>query len=725
VPERRIHFHPFALDLVNECLWKGPDVIRLRPKAFAVLEHLASRPGELVTKEHLIGAVWQGTFVGDAVLKVAIRQIREALSDSPKSPRFIETAHRRGYRFIAAMGPEIDIAGRRQETAGPSPSSPTAVRAEILRGFVGREPALARLHTWFQQVRQGEPKIVFVTGEAGIGKTTLLDTFVRTVARDESVRVCAGQCLEQYGMSEAYLPVFDAMRELARAHPHLVDQLRAHAPMWLMEMPSLVTAADREAFRREAVGATRERMLREMGEALDTLTERTPLLLILEDLHWSDLSTLDLIAYIARRRRAAHLMIVGTYRPAELIPSGHPLRTVKQELLARQLCDELPLEYLTEPAVAEHLDARFPAHQLPRELATLIHERTDGNPLFMVNTIDHLIAERLIEPSAGVWRMTVALDALKPGVPDSIRQLIDAQVGRLDARDQRILEAASAAGAAFQVPVVAAALDEPADDVDGRCEAMSVRHQFIRECGVQVLPNGQVAGRYGFVHAVYRHVLYERVSAARRVQLHRRIAERVEVIYGDGAQELAAELAMHFERGADPLRAAAYLQQAAVNATHRSAYREAIALSRRGLELLGTLPDEDERARLELRLQITLGVPLIATEGYAASDVGDVYTRARHLCERLRMPVEVSQVVWGLWTFHALKAELSTALGLANELLELGRRGSVSASPCAATGRWRSPACTGATSLMRSSISNVRVRCSKQMMTGIPALPTR
>jgi DNA-binding winged helix-turn-helix (wHTH) protein/predicted ATPase len=676
VPERRIHFHPFALDLVNECLWKGPEVIRLRPKAFAVLEHLASRPGELVTKEHLLGAVWQDTFVGDAVLKVAIRQIREALSDSPRTPRFIETAHRRGYRFIASIGTDLAPTGRHPEDVSVATvSASPVVQTEMAQGFVGREQALARLHAWFEQVQQGEPKIVFVTGEAGIGKTTLLDRFTRAVGRDPAVRVCAGQCLEQYGMSEAYLPVLDAMRELAREDPQLVDHLRAHAPMWLMEMPSLVTPADRESFRREAAGATRERMLREMGEALDILTERTPLLLILEDLHWSDLSTLDLIAYIARRRRAAHLMIVGTYRPAELIPSGHPLRTVKQELVARQLCDELPLEYLTEPAVAEHLDARFPAHQFPRELAALIHERTDGNPLFMVNTIDHLIAERLIEPSADGWRMTVALDAIKPGVPDSIRQLIDAQIGRLDVRDQRILEAASAAGAAFQVPVVAAALDEPAEDVDGRCEAMSGRHQFIRECGVQVLPNGEVAGRYGFVHAVYRHVLYERVSASRRVQLHRRIAERVEAVYGDRAQELAAELAMHFERGADTLRAAAYLQQAAVNATHRSAYREAIALSRRGLELLGALPDEDERARLELRLQITLGVPLIATEGYAASAVGDVYTRARRLCERLRMPVEASQVVWGLWTFHALKADLSTALDRATELLELGRRG--------------------------------------------------
>jgi hypothetical protein len=101
----------------------------------------------------------------------------------------------------------------------------------------------------------------------------------------------------------------------------------------------------------------------------------------------------------------------------------------------------------------------------------------------------------------------------------------------------------------------------------------------------------------------------------------------------------------------------------------RSAYREAIALSRRGLELLATLPDTEERARQELRLQVTLGVPLIATEGYAAPEVGSVYVRARGLCERFDTTPEVSQVLWGLWTFHTLKADLSAAQGIAGELL--------------------------------------------------------
>ena len=669
--ERRIHFEPFALDLVNECLWKGTQAIKLRPKTFAVLEYLLDRPGQLVTKESLLEAVWRGTFVGDAVLKVAIGELREALADDPKSPRFIETAHRRGYRFIGRIhaGAAAAAVARESGVAAVASRHPG-----LPSGFVGRDRALARMRGWFEKMRGGERQVVFVTGEAGIGKTTVLDAFLRIIAADRGVRVCSGQCLEQYGMSEAYFPVLEAMRQLCRDDREVVAVLRAHAPMWLLQMPSLATPADRESLGREALGATRERMLREMADALDALTVGGPLVFALEDLHWSDYSTLDLLSYLARQRRSARLMVIGTYRPAELIASGHPLKTVKQELLAKQQCEELSLEYLDTAAVAQHLAVRFPANTFPTELAALIHERTEGNPLFMVNTIDYLVSERLIEPDHGGWRMSAAIDTVKVGVPDSIRHLIETQIDRLDAGDQRILEAASVTGAEFSVASVSAALESDADEVALRCEGLSRRHQFIREWDGEIVPTGETIGRYGFVHAVYRHVLYERVSVSRRALLHRRIGEQREAVYRERSSDIAAELAMHFERAGNHQQAAGYLRQAAHNALQRSAYREAAALSRRGLELLTTVADTPGRARQELLLHITLGVPLIATEGYAAPSVRGVYTRARSLCDRLGDTPEISQVLWGLWTFHVLKAELATALDIAGEFLRLADR---------------------------------------------------
>jgi predicted ATPase/DNA-binding winged helix-turn-helix (wHTH) protein len=663
--EKRIVFDPFCLDLSNQCLWRGSRALKLRPKAFAVLAYLLAHAGQLATKDELLNAVWPGIFVGEAVLKVAIREIREALGDDPNSPRFIETAHRRGYRFIGpvAAGPEMHaIAG-----------SPVRA-ADSLQGVVGRDEALSRMRRWFEKMLGGERQIVFVTGEAGIGKTALVDTFARSIASDRSVRIGRGQCLEQYGTSEAYLPVLEAIGRLCREQGRIVDVLRAHAPMWLLQMPSLVRVSDRESLSRAVAGATRERMLREMGEALEVLTADLPLVLILEDLHWSDYSTLDLISYLARQRQAAQLMLIGTYRTVELIVSGHPLKAVKRELLAKQQCEELPLEYLSEAAVDKYLSIRFAGNRFPSKFGALIHDRTEGNPLFMVNAIDYLVADGLIVGDGDRWELAVGIEKVEVGVPESIKQMIEKQYDRLGAKQQPILEAASVAGSEFSALVVAVALGEDQAAVEASCEEMAGHRQFIHHSGDQTLPNGETVSRYRFIHALYESVLYERLSASRRIQMHRRIGDRGENLYGDRAREIAAELAMHFERGRDYERAANYLQKAADNAIRRFAYQEAVGLARRGLELLGRLPDTAERAHKELCLQLTLGVPLIATQGYAAPGVGSVYLRARELYQQLGDTPDVSEVLWGLWTFRTLRAELVTAREIAEELLRLADR---------------------------------------------------
>src|SRR6266487_244977 len=176
--EKRIIFDPFSLDLANECLWRGSQEIKLRPKAFAVLNHLLGRSGQLVTKEELLNAVWPETFVGDAVLKVTIRQLREALDDDPKLPRFIETAHRRGYRFIGQLAGSRQVLGKDREIRSDNIVSISRLRAaESPQGVVGREEALSRMQSWFAKTLEGQRQIVFVTGEAGIGKTALVDTF--------------------------------------------------------------------------------------------------------------------------------------------------------------------------------------------------------------------------------------------------------------------------------------------------------------------------------------------------------------------------------------------------------------------------------------------------------------------------------------------------------------------------------------------------------------------
>src|SRR6185312_9019802 len=229
-----------------------------------------------------------------------------------------------------------------------------------------------------------------------IGKTSIVEAFLEQAARLTGLRVVRGQCLEHYGAGEPYLPVLEGFSRLCRssAGAEVLDLLRQHAPAWLLQMPSCVPAIERDNLRARAAGATRERMLREMADAIDALSSESPLLFVLEDLHWSDYSTLDLVSYLARRGDRASLMIIGTYRPVDLILGDHPLKGVKRELQAHGLCRELALEYLSEDKIADYLTAKFPSHQFPPRFRRMIHRRTEGNPLFMVNLLDYLTDQK-------------------------------------------------------------------------------------------------------------------------------------------------------------------------------------------------------------------------------------------------------------------------------------------------------------------------------------------
>src|SRR5262249_22637247 len=204
-----------------------------------------------------------------------------------------------------------------------------------------------------------------------------------------------------FGSGEAYLPVLEAVGRLCRDADgeRLTSLLATHAPTWLAQLPSLRPGADTDPLAATAPGVTAARMLRQMSETFQALTADTVLVLLLEDLHWSDYSTVDLVSALARRRHPARLLLLATYRPVETVLSAHPLRTVKRDLQARRLCHELPLGLLNEAAVAEYLAGRFPGGGLPASLARLLHQRTEGHPLFLVNVVDYWLAKGLLTPS--------------------------------------------------------------------------------------------------------------------------------------------------------------------------------------------------------------------------------------------------------------------------------------------------------------------------------------
>jgi len=467
---------------------------------------------------------------------------------------------------------------------------------------VGRELALAELERCLDKTLRGQRQVVFVTGEPGIGKTALVDEFQRQVAAKVTfLRIARGQCVEGYGGKEPYYPMLEALAALCRGAGGecLVQALAAQAPTWLVQFPALVKQEHRELLQREILGATRERMLREICEVLETITSESPLVLLFEDLHWADHSTVDLISALARRRLSAKLMVIGTYRPVDVIVSEHPLNALKQDLSVHQLCREIALEPLGEAEVAEYLAGDSSGASLPQGLASLLYQHSEGNPLFMVSALDDMTERGLISPKNGSWQLEVALKGIDLEVPRSLQQMIEVQIERLSAEEQRVLEAGSLQSVGhsrFGVVSRAAAIDLDPEVFEDVCEMLSRRHRIVRSAGSEKLPDGTVSACYEFVHVLYREVCYRRIAAGRRAQLHRRVGEWAEV-HWEPLSEAAAWLARHFELGGDWVRAVKYLQLAADMAGRRFEPRLATEILEHALELAKKLPDAERTVR--------------------------------------------------------------------------------------------------------------------------------
>jgi predicted ATPase/DNA-binding winged helix-turn-helix (wHTH) protein len=585
-------FPPFRLDIANQCLWRRTDAgaderTRLTPKAFAVLRYLVERAGRLVTQDELLNALWPDTFVQPEVLKSHVLEIRHALGDDAKNPQFLETLPRRGYQFIAPVR---------------DPSTLIELAVELpSRKLVGRSTQIGELRNCWQRTLGSQREIVFITGEPGIGKTSLVDEFLRQAATDRtSMRIARGQCVEGYGGKEAYYPILEALGQLCQGSQgeSVVQILATHAPTWLVQFPALVNSRQRDMLQREIRGATHERMLREIGEALEIISTEKPSLLVLEDMQWVDLSTVDLISALARRRAPSKLMLIGTYRPVDVTLVGHPLKAVKQDLLVHRLCREIALEPLGEAEVAEYLAIESAGLAAPEGLAGLIYRHTEGNPLFIVATLDHMRDRGLIALENGTWQIKVPLERIDLEAPESLRQMIELQIERLSEEEQRALEVGSVTGALFTTEVHAAAANTDVESFENLCQGLSRRHQIVRSADSQEFPDGTTSTRYEFVHALYREVLYHRLSPGRRAKIHLQVGERLEARYTPRLGEAAPELAQHFEQGGDRLRAIRYLQLAADTAGRRFEPRQAADILEHALKLVKNLP-EGERVEHE------------------------------------------------------------------------------------------------------------------------------
>ncbi len=649
----RLRFDGFELDEADARLTRAGEPVPLAPKPFAVLCALARTPRTLVTKNALLDSVWGHRFVSDSVLKSAISELRAALGDDRKHPRFIETVSRRGYRFIAALdAPATHYAPE------PVGWSPAPAQSPPPSQIVGRSRPLERLRAAWRLAVSGRHQTAWIAGEAGVGKTMLIEHFMAEVGETH----CAlGQCVEQYGAGEPFMPVLEALTALCRRDASLVELIRAVAPTWLVQLPWLSTPAEREALQRELNGSGQARMLREMGELLDRYTENRPLLLVTEDLHWSDGATVQLVDYMARRRGGARLLWLASFRPTEIIAADHPLAAVRHELRLHGLCEEIVLDTFSEQEVAEYLAKRVPALATDEKFVSALHDLTDGLPLFLTDVVNDLVGQGQLSVAEG----SSALRRVRSmALPDNLTGIIERYVRQLTPDERALLDAASVCGVQVRLATLARVLERDVASLGASCAELAHRERWLTE--VPLAQDGTLADAgYAFRHELYRKVLYERIGAHARAALHRKVAATLERERAEGGKVSSAELAFHFEFGRDPSAALRCYAEAAESALVRFSPSETMSLTERALALLPAAEASDARVALEVTVATLFGTAAVQCLGTGAIEAKRAYERAASLLDAAPQHPLRALCLHGLGLVLCLRGELDEANALA------------------------------------------------------------
>jgi predicted ATPase/DNA-binding winged helix-turn-helix (wHTH) protein len=548
-------FGSFTLDTLNECLWRAGVRIALPPKPFAVLRYLVEHPGRLVSHDELLDALWPETYVQPQVLRTYMLDLRRVLDDDARNPRFIQSLTKRGYCFIANV------------TEGATASTPAGI-TEAPLDVIGRDVELACLHTAMRQAAGGARQMVFITGESGIGKSALVEAFRGRVEATQLATAAFGQCVPGFAGKQEYYPLADAFRCGS-------ESSHANAICRILHNAAKPVSADSES------DTSASPVPGELCAALEDMAQDKPLLLILEDLEWSDDSTLAVLSALARRRGPSKLMIVATVAP-RTGPKAEALTRLIHDLCLRRLCVQINLGRLPKPSVADLIRTRLDQQTLPDGLHEFVHVQSEGNPRFVFAILEHLISEKLLarvdNGNGQRWELPSPLEQSDAATPGELARMIELEIEHLSTQEQQLLEAGSLATVAFPAWMVAAALGQDVASAEEACDELVRRVSFVKRAGEDELPDGTRSSFYVFAHAMFREVLYQRQSGARRAARHARVAERLRAIFYGRDELIAREAAAHYEAAGDWPNAIAMLRLAARRALEIKAYSEAADL---------------------------------------------------------------------------------------------------------------------------------------------------
>jgi class 3 adenylate cyclase/predicted ATPase len=545
-----------------------------------------------------------------------------------------------------------------------------------LTPLVGRESEVTLLQERWEQAKAGQGQVVLLTGDAGIGKSRLVQVLKDHVANEPHVR---WECRSsEYAQNSALYPVIDLFQRILRFQAEdtpdeklgkleqtlsqyrlpLEESVQLLAPLFSLPLPE-----DRYPPLHLSPQRQRQKMLEAIIAILLELAERQPVLFILEDLHWTDPTTLELLNLVIDQTPTASMLVLMTCRPHFQPSWTH-----------RSYLTEVSVTRLSQPQVERMTERVTGGKTLPPEVCQQIITKTDGVPLFIEEMTKAILESGQLRAVDGHYELTGSFATF--AIPATLQDSLMARLDRL-MTGKVIAQLGATIGRQFSYALLqhVSQLDEATLQRElGRL----VEAELVYQRGVPP------QATYSFKHALIQDAAYQSLLKSTRQHYHQRIAQVLETQFPEATEGQPELLAHHYTEAGLITQAVGYWHKAGQKASEGSAHLEAITRLRQGLELLKTLPETPERTQREVDMLITLGASLLAVKGYATGEVRETYTSAQQLCQHLDDPHQLFSVLRGLWNYYANRAELQMAYALGEQLLTLAQQERDAAMLCAA-----------------------------------------
>lgn len=672
----KLEFDSYIFDPESGELHKGEVCQVLTPKDSAVLAFLLDRQGTLIKKEEILASVWADTVVGDDVVKSCIKRIRKALRDDFNDPTYIETIKRRGYRFLCQVKRVVHASSDHHQTSERQERYEAYIdngNAELplVQNQVARSRQLRTLLNGYDVAMQGTCRAFIVRGVAGIGKTFLVNLFTSAVAGDSDVIIAKGHCLKNVEMVEQYYPILTALQQINQhfGNSEFKTILLQYAPMWLLHFPWLLTYDERKNIEIALQGVGESRKIRELIALLTSITQQTPIILILEDLHWADILSAEFFSSFVEHMAYSRILLIGTYRSEERVFSKVP--GILAESVAKSQCEEIHLAPFSQQEILEYLSLQRISESKIEALAKWFYMNTEGLPLFIDNLyrymelngwlsqLDNFLEK--INDRAGISRI----------VPDNLNVLIESQINQLGEREKAYLEAASICGMQFNTRYLETVCRGSVEGEGSRyLDSLSQCYGFLGHLGSTTHSDGIEGENYSFIHSWFQKIAYERINPVKRKGLHNAIGTRIETIHKDDVEEIVPTLAFHFEKGGNIQKAVQYRKLAGIKAFQRFSFSGTIEHLSKALTLLERMPEKSTLPAYELEMLIPLGASLVTTSGYSHPNVEKNYRRAHELCLEAEATPHLFPVLFGLCMYHLVKGEFELENQLRNHFMK-------------------------------------------------------